>query len=115
METKEEIIDLEQIIKEAELRLKELSEDELTKVSGGFDNAVSFEKGKWIQIGQDDYKVDEVYELLELIDDRLITNMWIKIKGGLCPYKGKCLQNMSIPAKALSFCKEINRPDWAYE
>ena len=35
METKEEIIDLEQIIKEAELRLKELSEDELNEVIGG--------------------------------------------------------------------------------
>ena len=72
METKEEIIDLEQIIKEAELRLKELSEDELTIVSGGNNNDVVFEKGMETSYSEFRYKqgrADAINPIQKFIDD----------------------------------------------
>ena len=112
----EENIELEQIIKETELKLKELSENELTKVNGGTGNGIAFEKGKWIRLdGTEGPRSDTVYELLELKDDEVITDMWIKIRAGAYEYKGKCIRNKSIPTAVLSISREITKPDWAHE
>ena len=117
MNEKEKTIELEQILEEERLKLKELSEDELTKVSGGNSNGIAFKKGKWIQM--DDVppsECDRVYELTELQGVEVITDAWLRYRlpFGL-GYDVSCLRGHSLPIEILQVATEISRPDWAHE
>lgn len=118
MNTKEEkTIDLEQIIEEERLRLKELSEDELTEVSGGNGNEAAFEKGKWVKLPGDEPTGDiTVFELCELNGDNLIVAIWKNIYDS-SEGKRKVLhaRNVIMNTDFLKFVVDTTRPEWAYD
>ena len=114
MNTNEEInIELKKILKETELKFKELSKNELNKVSGGY--GMEFLIGKWIKPDESLGIPDIVYELIGCSGSDLIGNMWVRIKNDGCGYIVKCIRKKPIPLGLLMSSKEIPRPDWAHE